>query len=223
MRMLLTVAALGAAFLANAGAAAQDDFFTVMQHEMTGRANLCNSALTRQAAKEREKTKTTYKSAARLYLLIAEGMAGVRQSEAVYGKSGLSWWALRGTAKKCISYLPSEIGAQLGAVEGFPDKEYLRAEACAAALNYQLKALEQNPGSDENGAKASLEAVRGRLNAYAAVVRELRGEGASVGPGHDRGAAFLQAKYGRLHAEAGEVQDCWEVGRKILFSLPDPK
>lgn len=224
-RVLMTLMVVAVVF-ANAGASAQGDFFRVMQNTMTDRANLCQGALTLQATKERERVADEYQAAASYYALVATSMAGFQLSKDVFAGTGMSRWKLRSVARKCASYMPSRLDFSLGAVSGYPANDYLRAEACAATLNYGVGLLEEYERLEQNSrtetVKKSLTEIRGRLNVYARVRRESLSLPAGSTIPYANGDAYLKEKHGQLYATNQDVEDCREVGQKILISMPDP-
>ncbi|MFC2951311.1 hypothetical protein ACFOOP_05190 [Marinicaulis aureus] len=226
MRRVFGAVMMVAVFSVNAGASGQGDFFATMQKVMTDRANLCQGALILQATKERERVADEYKTAASYYALVATSMAGFQLSQDVFAGKGMSRWKLRSIARKCASYMPSGLDFSLGAVSGYPANDYLRAEACAATLNYGAALLEEYERLEQNSrtetVKKSLTEIRGRLNVYARVRRESLSLPAGSTLPYANGDAYLKEKHGQLYATNQDVEDCREVGQKILISMPDP-
>ena len=201
---------------------------------MIKRSLLCSAALLVQSVNENQKRAKTYLNASGVYELASSAMSGVLP---ISGTTKLvrsvlkekSKDQIKTIARRCAdNQLLGTLDFSLAKIPGFPSIDYLRAESCKAVLDFTNELLKKSKSKgDKKEAISGISAIYARLHLYvAAYEANMKALGVSMNVGghsDSYGDRFLKKKYGKRYASNGDVYDCYDAGRNILISLPDPE
>ena len=207
----------------------QDWEITEIRETMVKRARLCNLTAVLRSVSGNGKTKQekTYRDASVIYQLVDAAMSGALsptpRSIRIALKSK-SRGQIEEIAGRCADYITlGTLSFTLDDVPGFPSNDYLRAKACAAVLDFAVALLKQDGAKNYSAAIKILSEFRGRLNLYAAAKRDMFDIPTSNIGGDSYGDRFLKKKYGKRYASNDDIYNCYDAGRNILISLPNPE